>query len=205
MTESKHEQISSLALEEVTLGQDVLEQHVLGAEPDDHQQFVERLARELAQALGNALRNWQGASGTQRLESAVERQEAWLASTADQVAELDRRVGELARAAAEQKSAALAADDTMSELRLDFRRLESSLCERVDALTRRLGIQEEELADVSAASANLTQRVETAAGRLERQAAAIRGIWTARSQTAEMVQELAQILGRIHGASEAEL
>ena len=182
---------TAVPFEEMTLGRG-------SPEPKDATEpLLRRLAESLAESLLNTFRKWQETEGARLLEAMGRRQEDWLAATAERVTEVGRRVDDLAKASAQQSITTTEVQATISALREEMREWTGSNSDRVEALVRRMGLLQE---DVAAVQAELPSRVQSLTERLDRQAEAIRGVWDARTQAEGVVDQLVSALQRLQPA-----
>jgi len=166
-------------------------------EPDARDRVIERLANELARVLVSAVRELQSADGTQELGAMVRHQEDWLSATAERVTEMSHRLDDVVKEVAAQREAGTATQDAINGLKAEVHELSESVNERVEAVIRRVGLQQEEIAACQSSAVELPARVTAVVERLDRQADAIRGLWSTRSQTANALEDLMGVLSRL--------
>ena len=102
---------------------------------------------------------------------------------------------ESSAASLRESDARLAGD--LGALQTQTASLSQSLSERIDGICRELGIQQEDLAAVKEALCAFTSRVDALVERLDRQAEAVRSMYTAYSQRETELEQLVDGLARL--------
>ncbi|HZS52064.1 MAG TPA: hypothetical protein VFA54_14450 [Bryobacterales bacterium] len=192
--------------------------------PAEGEQVVARLvgdvANGLAKVLVSALQDLEQhiAGETRKLATSFNQQLDRLQTTVESLLPLGERIEQLAGAIAEQKAVGLAAHEKCSQLaaetallreadgryenalgslRAEMQERTASVSERLEALTGRLGLQQEEISAVKSSVSDLSPRVATLVERLDRQAEAIRCLYETESHRGAAMDELVNAMGRL--------
>ncbi len=178
------------------------------------------VANGLAKVLVSALQDLQQhiAGETRKLATSFNQQLDRLQATVESLLPLGERIEQLTGAISEQKAVGLAAhekcsqlaaetallreadgrhENAISALRAEMQERTASVSERLDALTARLGLQQEEISAVKSSVSDLSPRVATLVERLDRQAEAIRSLYETESHRGAAMDELVNAMGRL--------
>ncbi|MBI3666492.1 MAG: hypothetical protein HY236_09780 [Acidobacteria bacterium] len=167
---------------------------------------AEKLAGSLAGILAAAIRDFQDqtAGGGRELEDSFRQQQEKLEVAARDLAELKRRLDELAEAVSKQEARSAAREYTHAEtaaalakVRHEMQELSASLTDRMNALFTRQELQQQALSDLEPAFSTISPRVNAVAERLDRQAQAIRSIVDAQTQRDTALDQLVEIFSRM--------
>ncbi|HUI82101.1 MAG TPA: hypothetical protein VLY24_29470 [Bryobacteraceae bacterium] len=100
-----------------------------------------------------------------------------------------------ATASLQESDARQAAD--LGALRLETKQVSAALSERIDALCKELGVHQEDMAAVKSTLCGFSSRVDTVVERLDRQADALRSMYSTYSQRETELEQLVDGLARL--------
>lgn len=175
--------------------------------------LAEKLAYGLARVLAVAMRDLEDhvAGETRKLGDAVNgRLDKLQASLQDLAAALSEQqsVGLAVQAKCEQLAAASASlrecdarhEAELTALRGETRDLSASVSERIDGLSRELGVQQEDIVAVKSTLCGLSSRVDALVERLDRQAETLRSVCAAYAQRDTELDQIMEGLTKLRAS-----
>src|SRR5712692_4031116 len=175
--------------------------------------LVEKLAYGLARIFAVAMKDLEDhiAGENRKLGDTVGRRLDTLQSSVQDLTTAlseQQAVGRAVQAKCEQLTAATASlretdvrhDAELSALRNETRDSSTSLTERIDGLSRELGVQQEDLAATKSTACDISARVDALVERLERQSEALRSLHTANVQRDTELDQLMEGLTKLRSS-----
>jgi chromosome segregation ATPase len=172
--------------------------------------LVDKVAYGLARVLVVAMRDLENhiAKETQQVGAAVGRQldtlQASVQGLTEAVSEqrslglsVERKCEQLAVAATSLEERAGRTEAEVTALRNETRELSASSSERVDRLCKELEIQQEDIAAVKGTLVSISSRVDFVVERLDRQAEALRSVYSAYAQRETVLEQLTEGLTKL--------
>jgi chromosome segregation ATPase len=172
--------------------------------------LVDKIAFGIARGLVEAVRELDHhiASETRKVGDTIERRldtlQGSLLELSTFVAEqrstnsmVEDRLQQLTAAGAELRETDVRQAADLAALQIETRSFSQSLSERTDTLCKELGVQQEDIAAVKATLSTFCSRADALAERLDRQAEAVRSMYTAYSQRETELEQLVDGLARL--------
>jgi flagellin-like hook-associated protein FlgL len=172
--------------------------------------LVDKVAYGLARVLVVAMRDLENhiARETQQVGTTVGRQLDTLQASVQGLTEalseqrslglsVDRKCEQLAVVATSLEERATRQEAELAALRTETRELSTSSSERIDTLCKELEIQQEDIAAVKGTLGSISSRVDSLVERLDRQADALRSVYSAYAQRETVLEQLTDGLAKL--------
>jgi len=172
--------------------------------------LVDKVAYGLARVLVVAMRDLENhiAKETQQVGAAVGRQLDTLQASVQELTEavseqrsrglsVERQCEQLAVATASLEERHARQEAELAALQSETQELSTSSSERIDTLCREMQIQQEDIAAVKGALGSISSRVDSVVERLDRQAEALRSVYSAYAQRETVLEQLTDGLTKL--------